>query len=302
MTAKGFCAVASRMLAMLVLLLLPLAIAGPSVGSGEATDGVLAAINAYATHIQSGRFLVHTETVPVGPNSASPTENVDEELVLDGVRSRLQRTVTRPNEPTDSPRRLQTGLFVFDGEKILHDDSGDREVGQGARTIVPESLSQLPTLLSLPAGLLQPAVERAVCQTPPLGDALRDVYKAQQVGEETVSGLSCLRFVGAVEKDGRVELVRSWWVAPEKGYAVVQRSQEITWTPPGRVSFKKTVDTVEKWMQAADGFWLPEVTVTRWYLQPTGAAAPELQRIDTATLLSSAVNIPVSDEAFGTES
>jgi len=272
-----------------------LLLAGKAAGTA---DDVIASINAHARYVESGRFLVRTETAFFGQEAASSPETTEEELTFDGVRSRLERAIQRPTEPVGSPRRLETLRFLFDGEKVIKDEPSQEFLGLGHEVTAVTDLAQLPRLLSLPQGLLDAVVRAQVIHDALLGDALRGVYKAKQEGEEEVAGVHCLRFVGPTMDHGSWQSTYTWWIAPQKGYALAQYADEGTWTPPGTATYRKDVETVEQWMQTEDGFWLPEVTVKRTYIQNTGAAEPELRRVDTTTILSSAVNIPISDEVF----
>ena len=266
---------------------------GDSEAPAADVSDVIARINAHSTHIRSGKFLVRTECVLVGDEH----ENIVrlEKFALDGVRSRMERTTQRPNYPAENPDRLQSMRTLFDGERVI----------QGAptpdfptvRTTVPQSPAELQRLLSLPSGLLKTVLQAAVTHVSPLGDTMLSDYSADLTCEEHVAGLHCLRFVGQPIQSSNWQMVPSWWIAPERDFAVVQHAEDITWSPPSQVVSRRNVSTVEQWMQSADGFWLPEVTVKRVYLQDRDAE-PELARVDTSTILSAAVNISIPDEVF----
>lgn len=265
---------------------------GDSQAPAADVSDVIARVNAHSTHIQSGKFLVRTESVLVGDEH----ENIVrlEEFALDGVRSRMERTTQRPNYPAEDPDRLDSMLILFDGERVIQGVPPDFPT---VRTTVPQSPDELQRVLSLPSGLLKTVLRSAVTHVSPLGDTMISAYSADLTCEEHVAGLRCLRFVGQPIQSSNWQIVHSWWIAPERDFAVVQYAEDITWSPTSRVVSRRNVSTVEQWMQSADGFWLPEVTVQRVYLQDRDAE-PELARVDTSTILSAAVNISIPDEVF----
>jgi hypothetical protein len=258
-------------------------------------DEVVAGVNSQATAIQSGRFLLQTEIVPVGQHPVGEHEIIDEELVLDGVRSRLDRTFRRPDEPADSPAAVESYVLLFDGEKAVQQSILPVEM---VEVSVPQCLEEeLGHVLSLPRGLLGRMLEQQIFHWPALGDRFA-AEGAHQAGEEDVRGLRCLRLVSAPEAMGSGTTTKTWWVSPDNGYAVAQYAlQQVVGDPDGAGFIRTVVDTAEEWM-GVGGIRLPEVTVQQWYIQLAGSSEPELRRTATTRILAAAVNTAISDEAF----
>ena len=291
MTTKAM----SRVIFVLVCSICALAVLLLVRGVPAVADDVMATVNSHSTHVQSGKFLIRTETKPVGERSKVTAQVAQQEYTFDGIRVRSERTFFGVDESSGELSIDQTALTLCDGERVVIDSSAALG-GPVVRTVL--NLDVLPTLLPLPSGLLNSVVRSTVWHAPPLGDKLRDVEKAQPAGQEEVAGLQCVRFASQVEFDDTHQ-TRAWWFAPEKDYALVQYSEETTWVPSGH--YKLVVSTVEKWTQASDGFWLPEVTVRRWYIRESGSPEAELRRVDTSTLQVAAINIPISDEVFNSD-
>ena len=60
---------------------------------------------------------------------------------------------------------------------------------------------------------------------------------------------------------------------------------------------KRTLYTVNDWLRAPDGTWLPKGITKEVYVQQRGGTE-ELRRIDRTEIVSADVNIPVGDSVF----
>ena len=264
------------------------------------SDDLSTGVNGYTDQLHSGKFLLKSERCFVVDHStgekAGTTETAEEELVFDGVRSRYQRTFHRPNPRPGLPS-LESVLLVFDGEKVTRIESPENGVTPGTQTFLPRNLpEELPTLVGGPSGLLGRVLGPQLTQIPPLGTELRSTYRAQEAGDEVIAGLHCVRLVGPTEDHGTFQLTRSWWVAPEKGYALAQYAEDAAWTPPVKSVSRRQVCTVGKWMQV-DGIWLPEECVLSTFGQPAGGTE-QLYRTEKTTIVTAAVNTPIGDDVF----
>jgi hypothetical protein len=259
-----------------------------------APDDVIAGINAHATAVARGQFLLRTEVVPGGDTASAPQTVVQEELSFDGVRFRMERTVEHPDEPADSPMKLYTLYWLFDGEKAILDGTAPELL---AEVSIPQTLDDLSRHISPPHGLLEFTLMPGAAQAPPLGDAFEAVG-VQQDGEEAVGGIACLRFASPTTAAPAGSETNTWWIAPSKGYAVAQHAYKQVVDRPGEEKFTRTVvDSCEHWVEV-QGIWLPQVTVRRWYLQKASEAEAVLHSTATTSILSASVNAPVSDEVF----
>jgi hypothetical protein len=280
---------AALLLAGCILVALP----ADSDPPGPISDEVIAGVNAHATHINSGRFLLRTETVL--EQKGVLWEVLVEEVAFDGVRFRRDSSLELPAVADDYPEKQQRHLALFDGEKVITAVSPDLSPIVQA---YPSRLEELPQWLTLPRGLIRPAIGAAAIHDEPLGDKLRASYAAHVAGEEDVGPDTCLRLVSQPISEGSNEVIYSWWVAPARDYAVVQYGRDVLFPASHDVALNRVVHTVEEWDRAADGFWLPRVTVRRAYVQRQAEEQPRLLQSETTAILSSVINTVIPDEVF----
>lgn len=257
------------------------------------TATVLARANDWSTRVRSGTLHFRTEANFLGNSRDNFIEEAD--LWFENLRSRLEQRIERLDASDEAPKS-EEHWRIFDGEKVT-----DVSPPHFSRAIVttPRDLSELPRYsgighaASIFVDLIGPAFNHGL----PLGEKIAS-WGGQLSGEEEVAGLKCLHLETPSQKVPKdANIIRHWWLAPSKGYALAQQSEEITWPPPQRTAFRRNVDTVEQWMQTGDSLWVPKVVVRRVYIQLRDAEEA-LRRVDRIELVSAAFNTSMPDELF----
>jgi len=263
---------------------------GPSVPD---TSAVVGRANEYGRAVRTGELIVRTEATFL----EEPDENFTDErkIWFDGLRSRVEVRVRRP-KAKEQDRRTEEYWTLFDGERAIRATPPDFE---RVSVTVPNDLSELPRYVAAAGRVIGDVIGPALSHSLPLGDTIA-AWGGELVGEEQIQGLWCVRLTSRAFERPKYRTVRSWWLAPDKGYALVQYSEVTTWFS-GKTSAKHTVSLVDEWLHTNDGVWMPKAVSVRVYIKHRGGDLASLRRIDRIELLSAAINGPVSDEVFAVQ-
>lgn len=259
----------------------------PVAGSVD-TAAVVEYANDYSHQVSSGRLLLRTDAVFLDDERSNFVREV--EVWFDGVRARVEQRVER-GDASPFAGNLEEHWIVFDGEKVV---STAPPEFRSALVTVPKYLSEVARYLGGVPPTISDLIHPAFNHYLALGDLIES-FGGQVVGEQEVGQLPCLWLTTPPHSGGGAQTVRSWWLAPSKGYAPAQYSEDITW--PTKGSAKRNVHTVEEWTQASDGIWIPKLVTKRVYVQTAGGDE-ELRRVDKTEVLSVALNMAVPDEVF----
>ncbi len=268
----------------------------PADSSQRDKDPMIAAVvgaNDWSTSIRSGKLVFRNEGVYPGGARDDFVEEV--KVWFDGLRSRVEQQIRRPGA-FDEDRRVETYLRIFDGQRVVEIRSPE---AQAARVTEVRSLWRLPQYVGMGHSgmifwhLVGPSFARA----DPLGTEFR-LRDARLAGEERVGDTACLRLDAPAEDvPVNATLTRSWWVAPGKGYALVQVEEVASWPAGEKVSGKRRVETVREWMQTDGGTWVPTVVTRRSYMQEVGGQE-ELLGTTTMGLVRGEFNTEVREDLF----
>ncbi len=251
---------------------------------------LLARANDWSTKVTSGHFAFRTESVRLD----DPTTNFVEEAEIwfGAGRNRLDQKIERPHAQREE-MRCEERVRIFDGTNVI-------EISPGScRVLEVEDLAELPrhTGIGHAGVLFGDLIWPAFNRKQPLGNTIA-AWGGELVGKEQVAGLECLHFEApprAVPKEATI--VHHWWLAPAKGCALVQASEEVTWSPPHGAALRRNVTTVEEWAEGPEGIWAPKVGKHQVFITERGGAE-ELKRVDRTELTLAEFNISVPSETF----
>ena len=257
---------------------------------------ILARADDWSTKVTSGHFAFRTEsTLLDDPRSDFVAEA---EIWFDAGRSRLDQKVERPHAQR-AEIQCEERVRIFDGTNVIE---GSPEHPDRMTVLEVEDLAELPRYTSIGhasrlfGDLIGPAFNHGL----PLGDGIA-AWGGRLVGKEELAGLECFHFEApprAVPKDATI--VHHWWLAPAKGCALVQASEEITWAPSHGPALRRNVTTVEEWEEGPEGIWAPKVGKHQVFITARGGAE-ELKRVDRTELTLAEFNISIPSETFRLE-
>jgi len=286
------------MTARLMLLALMAAAAGLAcvVVTGD-TDlpetALLARADEWSTKITSGHFTFRTECTFLDDPRGNFVEEA--EIWFDAGRSRLDQKVERPHAQR-AEMKCEERVRIFDGTNVIE---GSPDHPDRMTVLEVEDLAELNRYTGIGGAhwlfgdLIGPAFNHGL----PLGDGIT-AWGGRLVGKEELAGLECFHFEApprAVPKDATI--VHHWWIAPAKGFALVQASEEGTWPPSHGTTRRRNVTTVEEWEEGPEGIWAPKVGKHQVFITARGGAE-ELKRVDRTELTLAEFNISIPSEIF----
>jgi hypothetical protein len=162
----------------------------------------------------------------------------------------------------------------------------------------PSDLGELPRYVGGTQSIFDDLIGPSLSHAAPLGNTIA-LWNGELTGEEKVGELDCVRLRAPPSVIGPARVARSWWLAPSRGYALAQCCECGTWAT-GSTASKRTVNTVEEWIQTPDAIWVPRVVTKRVYIQQR-EGEEQLGRVDRTELVSWAINVDIADDVFEIE-